>query len=158
MSSMDRRQRIVLATLGIGLAIVAVARLTAGPGVPTFRVEFPQGEIERPLTVVVEDHTGAVSAAERTAMPEDRDPDGNVGSSRGDGDASAVTLWWVGGACERETTVRVTTRTGGGLHVDIRSGQGLIGSCPAVGILRAIRVQFEAPIDLSDVAISYEPA
>jgi len=158
MPSMNRRQRIVVATLGVGLGLLVASRLTAGPGVPTFRVDFPQGEIERPMTVVVEDHAGVVTAVERTALPDVREPDGNFGSTPISGEASAVTLWWMGGACERETTVRINTRSGGGLQVDISSDRGLTGSCPSVGIWRAVRVRSAAPIDLSEVAISYKPA
>jgi hypothetical protein len=148
----------VLLVAGVAVvAVVAMARLVAGPGVPTFRVDFPQGQIERPMSVVVEDHDGSVTAVERAAVPDERQPEGNFGSAPISGEGSTVTVWWVGGACERETTVRVTTRAGG-LHLDIRSPRALIGSCPAVGILRAVRLHLALPIDLSEVAISFEPA
>lgn len=154
------RSRLGLAAVALGFALIAVMailRLAAGPDVPTFRVDFPQGDIERPLTVVVEDRDGNVTAAARTSVPVDREPEGNFGSTPISGEASTVTLWWMGGACDRETTLRITTRSGGGLHVDISTDRGLTLSCPAVGILRAVSVQLEGPTDLSEIGISYEP-
>jgi hypothetical protein len=147
----------VLALVVVAAIVVAIARLTAGPGVPTFRVDFPVGDIERAMTVVVEDHDGTVTAVERTDVPDDRQPDRNFGSSPINGQGNDVTVWWMGGACERETTVRVTTRPGG-MHLDISSDRGLTMSCPAVGIMRAVRLHLAQPVDLSEIAISYEPA
>jgi hypothetical protein len=153
----SKRFRAVLALGVVAAVVVAIARLTAGPDVPTFRVDFPAGEIEGPLTVVVEDRDGNVAAVARTDVPDDRDPEGTFGSTPISGEASTVTLWWMGGACDRETTLRITTRPDGGLHVQINTDRGFTMSCPAVGILRAVSVQSTVPIDLSEIGVSYAP-
>ena len=67
-------------------------------------------------------------------------------------DPNAMILTWVGGACEDESVV-VFHPGGGRYDLAVSPRAGLFGSCPAIGILRAVRIRTSepVPIDLIDV-------
>ena len=60
---------------------------------------------------------------------------------------NALLLSWMGGACEDETVVGfwpVDDRYG--MYVAPRGGPAIFGGCPAIGLLRAVRITLSAPV------------
>jgi hypothetical protein len=60
---------------------------------------------------------------------------------------------WLGGACTDDVSlyfVRIDT----GFALSLRAGRPLFGSCPAIGLLRSVRVQLSEPIDVTMVQVS----
>ena len=72
---------------------------------------------------------------------------------------NALILTWLGGACEDESVV-VFHPGGGRYDLAVSSRGGLFGGCPAIGLLRAIRIRTSEPvaIDLIDVIGRPQPS
>lgn len=98
-----------------------------------------------PMPVTLGDTTGLVVSIEAVIL-EDWPGDGPMVT--GDpADPNALILSWLGGACEDETVVGfwpIEDRFG--MYVAPRGAPGLGGGCPAIGLLRAVRLRLSSPV------------
>jgi hypothetical protein len=137
----------VRAAAGLFVALF-VAAFVAGCGPPAgtlFETTLVVADGSYPMPLTLGDTTGLVVSIEPTVIedwPGD-DPLVTVDPAN----PNVLILSWLGGACEKETTVGfwpVEDRYG--MYVAPRGGAGLFGGCPAVGLLRAVRITLSSPV------------
>lgn len=149
----------VLALVLVGCTgITAPSRSSVPPGANATPVVSPTGTLFRTtmltgqyqsVPLVLGDATGLVTAVAQ-AQPGAFDPATKVAADPNS--AKALLLTWLGGACETEIDVAFATATQG-YSLEIQSHRGS-GTCPAVGIPRALRLTLSAPISAKVVAAS----
>jgi hypothetical protein len=134
----------------IALAIALAGTLAAcGPSGRLFHTTLPSGDGWRALPVTLGDQTDLVVGIE--PGPIDPFPDVDPDVRADPADPKALIVAWLGGACEDESVV--VLHRGGGRYDMAVSSRGGLGSCPMVGIHRAIRIRTSEPvaIDLIDM-------
>jgi hypothetical protein len=129
-------------TLGIALvaAILAGCSLLVPPGI---QVTIPAGDGTRALPVTVVDHAGIIAGAapaQATAPVGWRL--GEVGAVPGRADA--VTVTWVGGACDDRAVITIDL-AGDRYAVAVESQMSAMG-CVAVGIFRSVVLTLTEPV------------
>jgi hypothetical protein len=134
--------------LGILVAAFVVACLPPSGRLFHTTLTTPDGSYSLPVTLG--DQTNLVVGFE--PGPTDPFPDVEPTVRSDPADPKAMILTWVGGACEDETVV-VFHPGGGRYDLAVSPRGGLLGSCPAIGILRAVRIRTSEPVamDLIDV-------
>jgi hypothetical protein len=138
-------------TLAVLFMIVAAACLP--PAGTLFETTITQPDGSSPEPVVLGDQTGLVAAIESATGDT---ADGFELIARPDPhDANAVIVTWVGGACEDELAMSFY-RSGEAfrLHVDVRGGPGIGGGCPAIALIRGLRIQFSEPVPAGSIMVS----
>ena len=134
--------------------ILAVAALLATCSVTArkFDLTFPAADNLAELPVVVTDETGLVGAVEVVRI----DPPQVL--ARGfvtiAGRPNAVAVHWVGGACEASVAITVSGSDQLTFAVATTSGPG---TCDAIGIQRAVRIDLGRPVDTSKTTVTFDP-
>lgn len=134
--------------VGILLATAVVACVPPSGRLFHTTLTTPDGSYSLPVTLG--DQTYLVVGFE--PGPTDPFPDVEPTVRSDPADPKAMILTWVGGACEDESVV-VFHPGGGRYDLSVSPRGGLFGFCPAIGILRAVRIRTSEPIaiDLIDV-------
>jgi hypothetical protein len=128
----------------VAAALLAASFVVAcGPPAGTlFRTTLttPDGSYSMPVTLG--DTTGLVVSIEPIVL---EDWPGDDPMVTGDpANPNALVLSWMGGACEDETVVGFWPDDERfGMYVSPRGG---FGSCPAIGLLRAVKITLSAPV------------
>jgi hypothetical protein len=127
--------------LGVFLTLTMAACLR--PAGTLFETTVSQPDGSYPMPVALGDQTGIVTAIEpalgdssaRTEPLVEPDP----------ADAKNVLVSWIGGACDNDVALSLQ-RSGStfALHLDVHGKLGL--GCPAVGLIRGLRIRFSEPI------------
>lgn len=144
---------------GLLLAVLAGCAVWRPPNLTTTFPPVP-GDLEiGPLQVVLLDRTGLATAVD---IAIDHDVALGFGATgvieEVPGDASAVLVSWLGGACSERA--RLVLHDGSGRYqLGIREDPTLLGmlGCAAMGVPRSITIKFSQPIDpaLVSVEVTY---
>ncbi len=126
--------------------LVALLVVACGPPAGTlFKTTLTSSDGSYPMPVTLGDTTGLVVSVEPTVL--DGWPGDDPTVTTDPGDPNVIILSWLGGACEDETVVGFWPAEGRyGMYVSTRGGPGLGGGCPAIGLLRAIRIRLSSPV------------
>ena len=125
--------------LAAGLLLAVLVASCGPPAGTLFRATLADQDGSYSMPVTLGDTTGLAVSIEATIDAEWRGDDPMVTADPRN--PNALILSWVGGACEQETVVGfwpVEDRYG--MYVAPRGGPGLFGGCPAIGLLRAVRI------------------
>lgn len=134
----------------VGL-LVLVAAIVVACGPPPGRqfemsLVYPDGSYA--LDVKLGDKTELVAGIE--AGPQEPWPPGQQSIRSDPADPMALILTWEGGACEHETDIAVWPE-GDRYNIAISSMTSLFASCPAIGLLRAIRIKTSKPVAIDQI-------
>ena len=103
------------------------------------------------MPVVLGDETNLVTAIEPVPGVGDPGPEAEV---RADAQGpSSFLVSWIGGLCASDLAMSFA-RAGSGYTLTLEGHEPLLGSCPAVGIGRGLRVTMSAPIPLDSIAVT----
>ena len=69
-------------------------------------------------------------------------------------DPNAVVVHWVGGACDERIQIDVLPEGGTTIQVATTTQPG---PCELIGLSRAVRIEFAAPVDLSRTSVRFTP-
>lgn len=130
----------------LGAVLAAVVVACGPPAGRLFHTTLTNPDGTYPLPVTLGDMTNLVVAVE----PGAGDPSAELPSVRADpADPNVLILAWLGGACEDESVVSFwQDDVSYVLRVEARGGPGLGGGCPAIGLLRAIRITTSEPVPI----------
>jgi hypothetical protein len=129
-------------------AALLVALLAGGCGPPAgtlFRTTLSNADGSYSMPFTLGDTTGLVVSIEPTVL--EAWPGDEPAVTADPADPNVLILSWMGGACEDETVAGfwpVDDRFG--MYVAPRAGSGGFGGCPAIGLLRAVRITLSAPV------------
>ncbi len=130
----------------LALAILlAVAAAACGPAGRLFHTTLTSADGSYPLPVTLGDQTDLVVGIEQGPTEPFPDVEPSVRSDPADPRAFIVT--WLGGACEDESVV-VLHPNSEGYDMAVSARGRLFASCPAIAILRAIRIRTSEPIPI----------
>src|SRR3954469_21249846 len=130
-----------LAVLVLGLLVAACSLPPAGR---LFRTSLPNAGYA-PFPIVLGDETALVTGIE--AAPAGGDPSGGAALRVDPEGANAFIATWMGGLCASDATLSFT-RVGSGYALHLESHKPLTASCPAVGIVRDLRIRTSGAIAL----------
>jgi len=135
----------------MGALLVAAVAACEQPTGALFQTTLanPNGEFRLPVTLA--DETGLVVGI----GPGPFDPPNfrDAGLRADPTDPNAFILTWLGGMCDSDAALLFrATGTGHDLRVAVHEKAGF--GCPAAGILRALRIETSAPIELAATTIS----
>ncbi|HEX7950900.1 MAG TPA: hypothetical protein VF494_11170 [Candidatus Limnocylindrales bacterium] len=138
-------------SLVVGTILAAVLASCGGPPGTLYQALLTNTDGDYPLPVTLGDTTGVVVGIGAAQFdPADfRD----AGVLADPADPKAFTVTWLGGACDNDTALALRT-TDSGYDVELRVHEKLGLGCIALGILRGVRVQTSAPIDVGAITIS----
>lgn len=125
---------LVLAAV-VTLTLVGCVLLPSGPTVVTLR--GPAGSDELPVALY--DPGGLVATVE-AAAPDPAGPN----QSLTEVDSDSALLQWLGGACDTRAQINVHAQDRM-ISLAVRTDEAF-GSCPAIGIPRAVTLTFREPI------------
>lgn len=133
------------------LAAAVLAACGSPPGT-LFHATLANVDGAYPLPVTLGDTTGlVVGIGAATVEPGDFRDAGVLADPSA---PRAFILTWLGGACENDEAVAFRrTDSGFDLHLTVHDKLGL-GGCPALGVLRALRIETSEPIATSAITIS----
>ena len=128
------------------LLTLIVAACGGSPAGVLFQTTVANADGTYPMPVTLGDTTGLVTSIEAVVL---RDWPGDGPTVQVDPtNPNALVLSWMGGACEDETVVGFWPVEGKfGMYVAPRGGVSFFGGCPAIGVLRAVRIHLSAPVD-----------
>jgi len=111
------------------------------------------------LTGPDESYTLPIALGDQTALvtgiePTEGDPTVSDPIVQGDpSDPNAVIVRWLGGLCDNDVALSLTSSESGyALHLEVHGKLGL--GCPAVGVLRGLRIKTSKPIPADSIAVS----
>lgn len=139
-----------MSRIALGIFLAAAVAACVPPAGRLFHTTLTTPDGSYSLPVTLGDQTNLVVGLE--PGPTEPFPDVEPTVRSDPADPKAMILTWVGGACEDESVV-VFHSAGGRYDLAVSPRGGLFGSCPAIGILRAVRIRTSEPvsIDLIDV-------
>lgn len=129
--------------IALGFLLAASVVACGPPAGRLFHTTLTTPDGSYPLPVTLGDQTDLVVSIEPGPTEPFPDVEPSVRSDPADPKAMIVT--WLGGACEDESVVVIHPNSNG-YDMAVSPRGGLFASCPAVGILRAIRIRTSGPI------------
>jgi hypothetical protein len=142
-----------IAALALAVALpVGLAACAPAEGEPTSAFELvlppPPGSDEHvgPLTVVVHAPEGVLDGIGLADQVDVDDLGAATNVKAVPGRPDALRVGWMGGECDDRVEM-VLDPSAGAMRIHATTSHGLVMSCSAVGILRAIELDLVAPID-----------
>lgn len=143
----------ILRLTALGVVVFAIAGCSRIVGPRSFAMSGVT--VDGPTwSIAVNDTSGAVTNVSMDPTPTFIDATGLPFNPPGSSDT--VVIPWTGGACDRMTTFRISSRDGGGLSVSYRI-EVAPGTCDAIGVGHQLVLTTSPAIPAGRVTVTREP-
>jgi hypothetical protein len=137
-------------TIAIALSLVFVLAACLPPPGTVFRTTLTGPDQSDTLPIALGDQTALVTGIEQA----EGDPTVNAPILQADPtDSNALIVRWLGGLCDNDVALSLApTESGYALHLEVHGKIGL--GCPAVGVIRGLRIMTSKPIRVDSITVS----